>query len=146
MKRVFVFNMSSSQTPSKNSSSSVKLTSREKTEKFITKILDPIDVIGKVVMGDLWRTFYESIQDAIALSLLLHIPSLIGTWILGKEFSGFDVCMRESIFGVNRYACFIIVFADFCLWIFLFARIASRLFTELNKLFAKKGGRHVGKP
>ena len=138
--------MSSSQPTSKTSSSNIKLTSREKTEKLLAEIIAPIDVIGKAIMGDLWKTFYETIQDAITLSLLLHIPSLIGTWILGKEFSGFDACMRENIFGINRYACFIIIFADFCLWIVLLGRIISRFLADLNKLLIKNRGKHVGKP
>ncbi|MBE9205118.1 hypothetical protein IQ244_00910 [Nostoc sp. LEGE 06077] len=138
--------MSSSQTPSSSSPSKTQLTPREKAEKLLTTVLDPIDVVGKAVMGDLWKTFYESVQDAIALSLLLHIPSLIGTFILGKEFSGFDACMGESPFGVNRYACFIIVASDFCLWIVLAGRIISRFLSDINQLLAKKGGKRAGKP
>jgi len=138
--------MSSPQTPSRSSPSKIQLTPREKAEKVLAAVFDPVDVIGKAVMGDLWKTFYESLQDVIALSLLLHIPSLIGAWILGKEFSGFDVCMRESPFGVNRYACFIIVTSDFCLWILLAGRIISRFLSDLNQLLAKKGGKRVGKP
>ncbi|MEH2212851.1 hypothetical protein [Nostoc sp.] len=137
--------MSSPRTPS-NSSSKIQITPREKAEKFLATVLAPIDVFGKALMGDLWKTFYESIQDAIALSLLLQIPSLIGRWILGKEFSGFDVCMQESQFGVNRYACFIIVISDFCLWIVLAGRIISRFLSDLNQLLAKKGGKRVGNP
>jgi hypothetical protein len=71
---------------------------------------------------------------------------LIGKWILGKEFSGFDVCMQEEPFGVNRYACFIIVISDFCLWIVLAGRVISRFLSDLNQLLAKKGGKRVGKP
>ncbi|MFB2939390.1 hypothetical protein ACE1B6_29405 [Aerosakkonemataceae cyanobacterium BLCC-F154] len=97
-------------------------------------------------MGDLWKTLCESIRDAIALSLLLQIPSLIGKWILGKEFSGFDACMLESPLGVNRYACFIIVASDFCLWFVLAGRIISRFLTDLNQLFIKKGGKRAGNP
>ncbi|MBD1890638.1 hypothetical protein [Coleofasciculus sp. FACHB-SPT9] len=138
--------MSSPQTPSKSPASKIQLTPREKAEKVLAAVFDPVDVIGKAVMGDLWKTFYESVQDAIALSLLLQIPSLIGKWILGKEFSGFDVCMRESPFGVNRYACFIIVTSDLCLWIVLAGRVISRFLSDLNQLLAKKGGQRVGKP
>ncbi|WP_341530668.1 hypothetical protein WKK05_16155 [Nostoc sp. UHCC 0302] len=138
--------MSSPQVPSSSSSSKKQLTSREKAEKILAAVLEPIDVVGKALMGDLWKTLYESVQDALALSLLLHIPSLIGTLILGKEFSGFDTCMRESPFGVNRFACFIIVTSDFCLWIVLAGRIISRFLSDLNQLLAKKGGKYVGKP
>jgi hypothetical protein len=138
--------MSSPQTPPKSPASKIQLTSREKAEKFLAAVFDPVDVIGKAVMGDLWKTFCETVQDAIALSLLLQIPSLIGKWILGKEFSGFDVCMQESPLGVNRYACVIIVISDFCLWMVLAARVISRFLSDLNQLLAKKGGKRVGKP
>ncbi len=138
--------MSSPQTPPKPPASKIQLTPREKAEKVLAAVFDPVDVIGKAVMGDLWKTFCETVQDAIALSLLLQIPSLIGKWILGKEFSGFDVCMQESPLGVNRYACFIIVISDFCLWMVLAARVISRFLSDLNQLLAKKGGKRVGKP
>ena len=138
--------MSSPQTPHKINASKIQLTQREKAEKLLLTVFTPVDVIGKAVMGNLWKTFYESVQDAIALSLLLQIPSLIGKWILGKEFSGFDVCMQESSFGVNRYACFIIVTSDFCLWIVLAGRLISRFLSDFNQLFAKKGGKRANKP
>ena len=138
--------MSSPQTPSRSSPSKIQLTPREKAEKVLAAVFDPVDVIGKAVMGDLWKTFCETVQDAIALSLLLQIPSLIGIWILGKEFSGFDVCMQEGPLAVNRYACVIIVTSDFCLWIVLAGRVISRFLSDLNQLLAKKGGKRVGKP
>jgi len=138
--------MSSSQIPPRPSPSKARLTPREKTEKVLAAVFGPIDAIGEAIIGDLWTTLCESIQDAIALSLLLQIPSLIGKWILGKEFSGFDACIQESPFGVNRYACFIIVASDFCLWIVLAGRVISRFLTDFNQLFAKKGGKRVGKP
>ncbi|MBD2067681.1 hypothetical protein H6F93_09080 [Leptolyngbya sp. FACHB-671] len=124
----------------------MRLTPREKAEKALAAVFDPVDVIGRAVMGDLWKTLCESIQDAVALSLLLQIPSLIGRWILGKEFSGFDACMHENPFGVNRYACFIIVASDFCLWIVLAGRVISRFLADLNQLLAKKGGGRAGNP
>lgn len=138
--------MSSPQTPPNSPASNIQQTPRGKAEKVLAAVFDPVDVIGKAVMGDLWKTVYESVQDAIALSLLLQIPSLIGKWILGKEFSGFDVCMGESPFGINRYACFIIVISDFCLWIVLAGRMISRFLSDLNQLLAKKGGKRAGKP
>jgi hypothetical protein len=66
--------------------------------------------------------------------------------LLGKDFSGFDICIQESPFGVSRYACFIIVASDFCLWIVLAGRIASRFLTDFNKLLVKKGGKRGGNP
>ena len=115
------------------------LSPRKKAEIALSNLLVPFDVLGKAIMGDLWKTLYESVQDAIALSLLLHIPSLIGKWILGKEFSGFDACMFENPFGIDRYACFIIVASDFCLWIVLAGRVICRFLSDLNKLLLKMG-------
>jgi hypothetical protein len=54
-------------------------------EKAIDSILEPIDLIGQRLLGDLWKILYLSIQDAIALGLLLQIPSLIGKIIIGKD-------------------------------------------------------------
>ena len=90
-------------------------------------------------MGDLWKTLCDTLRDAIALSLLLKIPGLIGALIIGKDFSGFDICMQEGAFGVSRYACSIIVMADFCLWIVLAGRILSRLVIDFHQLIQKKG-------
>lgn len=97
-------------------------------------ITEPLDLVGRSVMGELWRNFYLTVQDAIALSLLLRIPSLIGTWILGKDFSGFDACLKENFLSVTPYACFIIVVSDFFLWIFLGGRIIGRFWADLREL------------
>ncbi len=96
-------------------------------------------------MGDLWRTVYLSVQDAIALSVLLQLPSLVGRIIIGKDFSSFDVCLQESALGISRYACFIIITSDFCLWIILAGRIIGRFWVDLRQL--KRGTGHgSGKP
>jgi len=81
-----------------------------------------------------------SIQDPIALSVLLRIPSWIAQWIIGKDFSSFDVCLRENALGASRYACFIIVAADFLLWIILAGRIIGRFWAEVSHLRRSKGG------
>ncbi len=77
-------------------------------------------------MGDLWRTVYLSIQDAIALGILLQVPNFLGRIIIGKDFASFDLCLKESPLGVTRYACYIMVTSDFLLWILLFFRILGR--------------------
>lgn len=74
-------------------SSTVKTTWGKRTEKVLENIFEPLDLIGERIMGELWRTLYLTVQDAIALSLILQIPSAIGQWVLGKDFSGFDVCL-----------------------------------------------------
>lgn len=107
----------------------------QRTRELLLSIWEPIDQIGEALMGALWRTVYLTIQDAIALSSLLTIPSLIGKVITGEDYSGFDQCLSQgSIWNVNRYACFIIVTSGFCLWIVLGGRIIIRLFRDLRDL------------
>lgn len=83
------------------------------TQQVLMHIWEPLDVLGRSLMGDLWRTVYLSVQDAIALSTLLQLPGLVGRIIIGKDFASFDVCLQENALGVSRYACFIIVTSDF---------------------------------
>ncbi len=103
-----------------------------------------MDELGQAVMGQLWRTVYLTIQDAIpqgsaercALSILLQVPSWIGKLIIGKDYSGFDVCVKtETVWSVNFYACSIIVGSGFCLWTVLGGRIIIRLWKDLRDLF-----------
>lgn len=112
----------------------------QRTERVLLNIWEPLDVVGRGLMGDLWRTVYLSVQDAIALSILLQLPSIIGRVIIGKDFSSFDVCLQENPLGVPRYACFIIVSSGFCLWIVLAGRIVGRFLVALREL--KGGGKN----
>lgn len=111
-------------------------------EKFLDHVLEPLDVLGQRILGDLWRTFYLTIQDAIALALLLQIPGLFGQQIIGKNFSSFDVCLQENALGVSRYACFIIVTSDFLLWILIAGRTVIRFCQDFRDL--KKNNRGTG--
>jgi hypothetical protein len=106
----------------------------KRTQQFLMGVWEPIDILGHGLMGNLWRTVYLSVQDAIALSVLLQLPSLIGRVIIGKDFSSFDVCLQENSLGVSRYACFIIITSDFCLWIILAGRIIGRFWVDLQGL------------
>lgn len=136
-----------SSTPSQASASqtaSPNTQSGKLARKFLDNILEPLDELGKALMGDLWRTFYLSVQDAIAMSLLLRIPSLVGKWILGKSFSDFAVCLQESPTSPTRYACFVIVTADIFLWLLLAARIIGRFWQDLSDFWAQKGGSRHG--
>lgn len=126
-----------SQTPNPNSP---KTSSGQKTERILNNIFEPLDLIGQRIFGELWRTFYESVQDAIALSLLLQIPSFIGKIIIGKDFSGYDICVTESHLSPSRYACFIIVTSDFLLWIVLAGRILARFWVDFRSIGKRKGG------
>jgi hypothetical protein len=119
-----------------------------KTEAFLEKVSEPLDVVGSRLMGDLWRTFYLTVQDAIALSLILQVPGVIGQIILGKSFSSFDICLLENPLGVNRYACFIIVASDFLLWMVLAGRILGRFWADLSELqnSKRRKGSGSGKP
>jgi len=114
------------------------------TEVILKNIWEPLDLLGKSLMGDLWKTTYLSIQDAIDLSILLQVPGLIGQWIIGKSFSDFSICLKESALSPTRYACFIIVASDFLLWIVLAGRIIGRFcWADLKDLRqGKRGGGH----
>ncbi|WP_164929128.1 hypothetical protein [Gloeobacter violaceus] len=93
---------------------------------------ESIDPIGRALMGDFWRIVYLTIQDAIALSVLLRIPGLIVEWIIGRSFASFDVCLDENPLGPAFYACFIIVISDFLLWALLAVRIIVRFVKDLR--------------
>ena len=134
------------QPPSQIGSSNpiLKTEAGKRTQKLLLNIWEPLDVFGQAVLGDLWRTVYLSIQDAIALGILLQLPSLVGRVIIGKDFSSFDVCLQENALGVSRYACFIIITSDFCLWIVLAGRIFGRFLADLQGLRGARG--HASKP
>jgi hypothetical protein len=118
----------------------------DKTEKVLTAFLEPLDVIGNKIMGDLWRTVYLSIQDAIALACLIQIPSWIGKLIIGKEYNSFRVCLLEDDLGPNRYACFVIVAADFALWAVLGTRVITRCIQDFMELSKTQRGSNGQQP
>jgi hypothetical protein len=102
----------------------------KKTQKVLTSVWESLDQVGHGLMGELWRTVYQSMQDAIALSVLLQVPSWLGKIIIGKDFASYDLCLKESPLGVTRYACYIMVTSDFLLWILLAFRILGRFIAE----------------
>jgi hypothetical protein len=104
------------------------------TRTIVMNVLEVVDQVLYGLMGKLGRTVYGSIQDAIALGILLKLPSLIGEIIIGKDFSSFDICLKENYLGASRYACFIIVASDFLLWIVLAGRIIAWFWADLKDL------------
>jgi hypothetical protein len=102
----------------------------KKTQKVLTSVWESLDQVGHGLMGELWRTVYQSVQDAIALGVLLQVPSWLGKIIIGKDFASYDLCLNESPLGVTRYACYIMVTSDFLLWILLASRIFGRFIAE----------------
>ncbi|MEZ2238388.1 hypothetical protein [Microcoleus sp.] len=104
------------------------------TQKLVMNVLEVVDQVLYGLMGPLGRTVFGSIQDAIAIGIILKLPGLIGEIIIGKDFSGFDICLQESSWGVSRYACFIIVASDFLLWIVLAGRIIGKFLADLKDL------------
>ncbi|NJK30279.1 MAG: hypothetical protein HC940_09080 [Acaryochloris sp. SU_5_25] len=107
------------------------------TRNLLRNIWEPLDHVGHALMGDLWRTVYLSVQDAIALSTLLQVPSWVGRVIIGRDFASFDVCQQENPLGVARYACYIIVTSDFLLWILLASRILGRFIADFRGQWQK---------
>lgn len=136
--------------PTSQPSTSQALESQTKTGKgmevFLKNIWEPLDLVGQSLMGDYWKTVYLSVQDAIALYILLKIPDLIGQWIFGKSFSDFGICFQESALGASRYACFIIVASDFLLWIVIAGRIIGRFWADLSELKKGKSSHGSNKP
>uniref|UniRef100_A0A0C1RCG1 Uncharacterized protein n=2 Tax=Cyanophyceae TaxID=3028117 RepID=A0A0C1RCG1_9CYAN len=117
----------------------------KRIEAFLKNVWKPMDLVGQSLMGDYWRTVYLSIQDAIALYILLRIPDLIGQLIFGKSFSSFDVCLKENALGASFYACFIMVISDFLLWLVIAGRIIGRFLADwddLRKGSGKGGSGH----
>ena len=112
----------------------------KRTLKILMSLAESLDIVGRGLFGSLWKTVYLSIQDAIALSTLLQLPSLVGRVIIGKDFSSLNICLQENALGVSRYACFIIIISDFCLWIILAGRIVGRFWIDLGEL--RRGHRH----
>jgi hypothetical protein len=107
-------------------------------EILVSKILKLIDQILYRLMGQLGRTVYASIQDAIALSIILLIPNLIAKFFLGKDFSDFQTCLLESPWSANRYACFLIVTSNFLVWIIIAGRIVARFWADFKTLKKQK--------
>jgi hypothetical protein len=129
-----------------NQSTALNTGAGKHTKHFLQNVWESVDQIGQALMGDLWRTVYLSIQDAIALYLLLLIPDSIGKWIFGKSFSDFGICLQENALSPTRYACFIIVASDFLLWIVLAGRIIGRFWVDFSSLWKGKGGSRHGSP
>jgi hypothetical protein len=116
----------------------------KRTQTILRGFWESLDQIGRGLMGDLWRTVYLSIQDAIALGVLLQVPSWLGRIIIGKDFSSFDLCQLESPLGVTRYACYIIITSDFLLWILLASRILGRFIAEGREQWQNMKDRNHG--
>lgn len=117
---------------------------KRKPDDYIATFLDTclsiIHVIGNRLLGPLWTTFFESVQDALALGCLVKIPSFLSTIVLGgKEFTGLDMCWADgNLWSVSNYACTAVVLSDYTLWAVLIFRILFRCCRDLRKL--TKGG------
>jgi len=104
-------------------------------ETAIANVWEVIDQLGRSLMGELWRTVYLTVQDAIAISFLVRIPGLLSLWISGKDFSSFDLCLKENPLGSTFWACYLIVIADFASWVVLAARFSVRFIKDLREQF-----------
>ncbi len=104
------------------------------TKKLVMNVLEFVDQLFYGLMGQLGRTVYGSIQDAIALGILLKLPSLIFQLISTKNFADFTSCSQESPWGSSFYFCFIIVGSDFLLLIVIVGRTLIRFWRDLKDL------------
>lgn len=120
-----------------------ELSRKQSLDKRLAVVLDTmlaiIHVIGKRVFGPLWMSFFESVQDAITLGLLVKIPSLLSEWVLEQKFSGMNACwIQYDIWHTSRYACYAVVLSDYALWAVLIPRILLRCFRDLRKLSVRR--------
>ena len=104
-------------------------------EKKLDYLFSFLDIFGKKLIGNLWETFYLTVQDTIALLLLFQLPSLIGKFTVGNDFSNFKSCFEPgwSWSSVNVYTCSIIVASSFTMWILIAGRILGRFLKNLFK-------------
>lgn len=112
----------------------------ERLAALLDNYLSIIHVIGNRLLGPLWITFFESVQDAVALGCLVQIPSFLSKIILGgKEFTGLNMCWANgSLWSVSNYACTAVVLSDYTLWAVLIFRILFRCYRDLKKLTEEK--------
>lgn len=104
------------------------------TKKVVMNVLEFVDQVFYALMGQLGRTVYGSIQDAIAIGILVKLPSLIFQIISAKDFADFTSCSQESPWGSSFYFCFIIVGSDFLLLIVILGRTFIRFWRDLKNL------------
>lgn len=105
------------------------------TSTFMTSISEPIHLIGSKMMGlRLWKMFYLSVQDIIALSCLSKVSSWLYPLITGVGFHSFKQCIDIDSLSPDRYGCFIIVAWDMCGWIILAGRLIGRFWADLIDL------------
>lgn len=97
---------------------------RLRTRGWLKNIWEPLDEVGKAVFGDLWRTIYLTIQDALAATALSIILNALGSLlegITGKNFSDLRICASSyPLTNVSLYQCFVITGSSFTVW-FVFA-------------------------
>ena len=72
------------------------------TQKIVMNVLEFVDQVLYALMGPLGRTVFGSIQDAIALGILLKFPSLIGEIIIGKDLAGADLSCKRSWLQIEQ--------------------------------------------
>ena len=108
-----------------------------KTQEFLEHIFEPLDILGEMLFGSLWRTFYEAVQDGIALGLIFQIPSIIGKITIGMDFAGYYVCTSTKILGTSRLACYIIVTSTYLMWVVIAGRILGRFWEALINSLSK---------
>lgn len=103
----------------------------ESTEEFLNTIWELLDTVGKKIFGELWESIYLTVQDGIGLYIIVHIPSLIMLAFFGKTFFSYSVCLSvEDYLSPIRAGCFVIVTADFCVWMVLAGRIIGRFLED----------------
>jgi hypothetical protein len=126
------------ETSKEEAKAKTKTTLGRTAETVLANIWEVIDLLGQSLMGELWRTVYFTVQDAIALAVLVRIPGVLSLWIAGKDFSSFDLCLKENPLGATFLACYLLVISDFATWIVLAARFSIRFLKDFRDQFKEK--------
>ena len=128
----------SSPAPS-SSQSSVRFKAKGKTrlarrvDRFLLRIIEPIDVVGSRLLGEWWRHLMLATQDAISIGCLLWIPNtLFELTSGGKDFSGLHSCWQISISEPSFMACIGVVSGEYCFWIFFMGRTIARFINQVR--------------
>ena len=102
--------------------------------------LESINSVGSFLLGDLWKTFCLSVQDALAVGLVLLLPRLIGSILQYGEFERISDCHTLDIDSPRTLACYVIVSSGFLAWILIAGRFLGRFIKDFRALLPRQGG------
>lgn len=111
---------------------------RQHIRRILTEIWNPLDEIGQGLMGDLWRPTYLTIQDTIAVLVLVFVLSLLGSQlqgVTGQNFADFRDCHRFPPTNVNFYQCYVITGSNFTVWFIFGGRFILHFWETVEEIW-----------